>query len=92
MRKLKSNKLNIFKEGHRKLEAVIKKDNMNAELRFLRLIIQENAPGILGYKSDLKQDSELIKKSFTDLPQVVQQAIIDYSKKSKILNPSDFKE
>src|SRR5271155_1315581 len=42
-----SNKLNLFKKGHKILEASIQKNETNAEFRFLRLVIQENAPGIL---------------------------------------------
>jgi hypothetical protein len=84
------NKLNIFKEGHKKLEDAIEKNKPNIEFRFLRLMIQEHAPGILGYKSDIKTDGQLIKKSYKELPETVQKAIVDYSKKSKILNPSDF--
>jgi len=84
------NKLNVFKEGHKKLEAAITKNKANTEFHFLRLMIQENAPGVLGYKSDIQKDSDLIKKTYKDLPQVVQHAIIDYSKKSKILKPQDF--
>jgi hypothetical protein len=85
-----SNKLSVFKSGHTQLEDAIKKDNSNAEYRFLRLIIQENAPGILGYKSDMKQDGDYIKKSYKDLPQPVKHAISNYSKQSKTLKPADF--
>jgi len=85
-----SSKLKLFKEGHKKLEDAISKDNLNPEFHFLRLMIQEHAPGFLGYKNDLQKDSDLIKKSFGDLPEVVKHAISDYSKKSKILDPSDF--
>ncbi len=78
-------KLSEFKKGHNALEAAIKSDPQNVEYRFLRLMIQENAPGILGYKNDLDSDSEYIKKSYKTLPGEVQQAIGDYSKKSKSL-------
>lgn len=84
-----SRKLNLFKSGHKKLEAAIQKDSLNAELRFLRLMIQENAPGMLGYKSDIEKDSAYIRKSFKTLPEVVQQALQNYSKKSKVLKPAD---
>ena len=84
-----SRKLNLFKAGHKQLEAAIRKDSQNAELRFLRLMIQENAPRILGYKNDLEKDSAYIRKSFSTLPEIVQQAILNYSKKSKILKPAD---
>ena len=82
-------KLSLFKAGHTKLEAEIAKDSANTELRFLRLMIQENAPGILGYKGELQKDREHIRKHFTSLLPVVQHAITDYSKKSKVLTPAD---
>jgi hypothetical protein len=82
-------KLNLFKSGHKQLEAAIRKDSLNAEYRFLRLMIQENAPGMLHYKNDLGKDSDYIRKSFKSLPDVVQQAVLNYSRKSKILKPVD---
>jgi hypothetical protein len=78
-------KLSLFKQGHKMLEEAIQKDPNNAEYRFLRLLIQENAPGYLGYKSDEEKDSEYVRKSFKTLPANVQSAIVDYNKKSKLL-------
>jgi hypothetical protein len=78
-------KLKLFKAGRKELEAAIKREPRNVEYRFLRLMIQENAPGVLGYNENLEADSEIIKKSYKTLPQEVQQAIEDYSKKSKVL-------
>jgi hypothetical protein len=80
-------KLDLFKDGHKKLESVISKDSLNAELRFLRLMIQEHAPGILGYKGELQNDKLYIKNNFKKLSPVVQEAVTDYSKESKILKP-----
>ena len=80
-----ASKLSLFKKGHKLLEAAILKEPDNAEYRFLRLMIQENAPGILGYHNDVEKDSEYIRKSYKSLPNDVQQAIADYSKKSKNL-------
>ncbi len=82
-------KLNLFKDGHKKLEDAIRQDSSNAEFRFLRLMIQEHAPGILGYKNDIQKDSQYIRKSYKTLPQAVQQAVVDYSKKSKALKLQD---
>ena len=79
------NKLNLFKVGNHKLEDAIRQDSLNTEYRFLRLIIQENAPNILNYNKDKKNDSVFIKENYKNLPPVVKQAIIDYSKKSKVL-------
>ena len=83
-------KLNLFKDGHKKLEALFKKDSLNVEFRFLRLMIQEHAPGIVGYKKDLENDGGYIRKNFKKLSPVVQQAVIDYSKKSKVLKSVNF--
>lgn len=83
-------KLANFKSGRTRLEAAIKNDAANVEYHFLRLIIQENAPNIVKYKNNLKTDAELVRTSFKKLPPAVQQAVKDYSKKSKFLNPGDF--
>lgn len=83
-------KLRVFKEGSKELEAAIAHNKTNAEYRFLRLMIQEHAPGILGYNNELETDSEYIRKSFKNLHPTVKQAIIDYSKsKSKYLKEKD---
>ena len=78
-------KLKLFRAGHKELEAAIRKEPGNVEYRFLRLVVQENAPGILGYHDNLESDSEIIRKSYKTLPEEVQQAIEHYSKKSKVL-------
>jgi hypothetical protein len=83
-------KMKIFKEGHKELEASITQDKANAEYRFMRLMIQENAPGILGYKKEIESDSDYIRKSFKSLPGTVQKAIIHYAKSSKFLSEKDF--
>ena len=79
-------KLSLFKAGRLKLEASIKKDKANAEFNFLRLIIQEHAPKVVDYRSDIENDISAIRANYKTLPPAVQQAISDYSKKSKVLN------
>ncbi len=78
-------KLHLFKEGRKKLEASIKKDSDNTEYYFLRLIIQEHAPKAVDYKSNIDHDSKLIRTNYKTLLPAVQQAIADYSKKSNAL-------
>ena len=78
-------KVRLFKEGRKMLEAEIRQYPDDAEFRFLRLIIQEHAPGILGYKNDIEKDSEFIQKSYKSLPDELQQIMASYSKKSKFL-------
>lgn len=84
-------KLSTFKEGKEKLEASIAKDNNNTEFRFLRLLIQENAPNIVKYKKNLDEDKAMIIKNYKSLPAIVQSAVVTYSKTSKVISPQDFK-
>jgi hypothetical protein len=83
-------KLRLFKAGRIKLETAILNDSENAEYHFLRLIIEEKAPKIVKYHNDLETDKQIVIKSYKNLPPVVQQAIIDYSKNSKVLHSTDF--
>ena len=83
-------KLRYFKQGYIKLETAIANDKDNVEYRFLRLIIQENAPKIVHYHKDTEADKQMIIKSFKSLSPVVQQAVVDYSRTSKVLHSTDF--
>ena len=85
-------KLKTFKAGKALLEAAIAKNSTNAELRFLRLLIQENAPDIVKYKGDTAKDREVIIQSYKNLPAALQSAIVAYSKKSNILKPGDLNQ
>ncbi len=49
-------KWNYFTEGRDQLEACIAKDSKNPELRYIRLLIQMNVPGIVDYTSDIGND------------------------------------
>lgn len=83
-------KLKTFRAGNKELEAAISQNKDNAEYRFMRLMIQENAPGILGYKGEIETDSDYIRKSFKTLPGTLQKAIVRYAKSSKVLSEKDF--
>ena len=85
-------KLSTFKNGRVKLEQSIRKDSLNAEYRFLRLVIQENVPDFLNYHSKKAEDGKIIRESFGKLPKELQDVIRDYSKDSRILKPEDFKK
>jgi hypothetical protein len=54
------NKLSIFNEGKALLDEAIGKDTKNLELRFLRLTIQVNVPGILNYSDKIVEDRAFI--------------------------------
>ena len=78
-------KLYLFKKGHELLEDAIKADPDNIEFRFLRLMIQENAPGFLGYNDSEEKDSEYIRKAYKSLPENLKKTISDYNRTSKVL-------
>jgi len=65
-------RLHYFREGQKMLQSAIKRNPDNAEFRFLRLMIQEHAPGALGYKSSIESDCEFIRKNYKTLPEEVQ--------------------
>ena len=84
-------KLETFKEGRKTLETAINNDNSNPEYRFLRLIIQENAPKIVNYNAEIKKDASYLRQNYKNLSSELQNLILNYCKKSKELNPQDFK-
>ena len=82
-------KLNYFKAGRIKFETALLNDKDNPEFRFLRFAIQEHAPKIVKYNKDIEVDKQFILKEYKNLPSVVQQAILGYTKNSKILKAQD---
>ena len=83
-------KLDLFKAGGTKLESAISKDKSNAEYRFFRLLIQENAPSILNYNNNISEDAKIITTNYSSMPAETQHAVMDYIKKSKVLKVTDF--
>lgn len=82
-------KIATFKEGHKLLESEIIAHPKNTEYRFLRLLIQENAPKILKYNKDKEDDKKIIVENFSKLTPYQQSFIREYSKKSTTLTSSD---
>lgn len=79
-------KLETFKKGKVMLENAITAVPTNAEFRFLRIMIQENAPKILGYSDNLAEDADVVAASFDELSPELKAAVITYSKNSEMLN------
>ncbi len=83
-------RLDLFKAGRIKLETAIAADNENTEFHFLRLAIEEHAPKIVKYHSDIDKDKAIVQKNYKNLSPSVQHAILDYCKNSKVLHAEDF--
>jgi len=88
---LPKDKLRLFKSGRIKLETALASDATNTEYHFLRLIIEEHAPKVVKYKSDLQSDSRYVSEHFKVLPATIQKAVLDYSKTSKALPAENLK-
>ncbi|WAC12900.1 hypothetical protein [Dyadobacter pollutisoli] len=84
-------KLKTFKKGVHLLEEQIKGNPANTEFRFLRLTIQEHAPGILKYNNELHEDKQAIVSGYSRLDADLREVISDYAKDSKVLKESDLK-
>jgi hypothetical protein len=84
-------KLKTFKKGVQLLDDEIKVNPANTEFRFLRLTIQEHAPGILMYNSALDEDKQAIVSGYSKLNADLKDVISDYAKDSRVLKGSDLK-
>lgn len=60
-------KLSTFNEGKKNIELAVSKDPNNIEIRFVRLSVQEKIPSFLGYKSNIKEDTEMIKNNLSQV-------------------------
>ncbi len=58
-------KLHYFSDGKTEIEEAVKLQPANAEIHFLRLATQLNAPGFLGYNKDITNDKALIINTMT---------------------------
>lgn len=77
--KAAGDKLKKFKEGKTLLEGVIQSNPNNVEYRFLRLMIQENAPKILKYTANIKEDAAFIKSNQGKASKEVKTAMVNYA-------------
>jgi len=70
-------KLKYFKAGRIKLEAVVKENMDNVEIRYIRFAVQYGSPGFLGYQDDMEQDKAFIKKNLekAELPPYLKKII-----------------
>jgi len=56
-----ASKFNTFNDGKKNIEKAVSADPNNAEIRFIRLSVQKNAPAFLGYNAMIKTDKNFLK-------------------------------
>jgi hypothetical protein len=76
-------KIERFKEGAKLLESTIKSDPDNIEIRMIRLSIQENVPGITGYKKNIKEDKKFLTDHYATQNTALKAYLKDFVLQSK---------
>lgn len=76
-------KMDRFKEGAKLLESTIKSEPNNIEIRMIRLSIQENVPGITGYKKNIKEDKKYITEHYAEQSATLKEYLKDFILQSK---------
>ncbi|HEY1195138.1 hypothetical protein [Flavobacterium sp.] len=76
-------KIERFKEGAKLLEATIKSDPSNIEMRMIRLSVQEDVPGITGYKKNIKEDKKFITTYYAAQGAALKEYLKDFVLQSK---------
>lgn len=85
----KNKRKSYVKSGATSLESLIKSNPNNAELRVIRMSVQENIPKIVGYNKNLKEDKTFLinnySKQNTDLKSYIKQFVAQ----SKTINAAE---
>lgn len=76
-------KIERFKEGAKLLESTIASEPNNIEIRMIRLSIQENVPGITGYKKNIKEDKKFITAHYAEQNTALKEYLKDFVMQSK---------
>ena len=82
-------RVGIFKSGKGYIEIAVKNSPSNVEIRLVRLMIQFNAPSILGYHSDIEKDKEFIIKHFNSVSPDLKAYIKKIAKDTDVFKPEE---
>ena len=90
---LPNKKWQTFKEGRDIIESCIRTKPNSAELRYIRLLVQLNAPSFLGYNSQVSEDLKFFSTNGkTQLGSKWYTVFVGKLKKSKYMNEERLKE
>ncbi|MFZ4862183.1 hypothetical protein ACL9RF_08345 [Sphingobacterium sp. Mn56C] len=83
-------KKDLFISGAKDIEAAVAAASENVEIRFIRLVIQENTPNVLKYKANIHEDKQMILANFAKQTKAVQETVRRYAvKRSKVFTASE---
>lgn len=82
-------KKDFFIKGVEILEKAVKAEPNNAEIRLIRLSIQENTPKILNYKSNIEEDKKVILSTFDKQNKAFKEHLKAFVMQSKSFNAQE---
>ena len=83
-------KMSYFNAGKKKLDASIKQDPSNAELRFIRLCIQYHIPTYLGYRNNIEEDKDYLVANFRSIKDAnTRELLFKYLKGAKVYTENE---
>ncbi|HCR74915.1 MAG TPA: hypothetical protein DIW37_00610 [Chryseobacterium sp.] len=85
----KNNRKALVKSGATNLEAVIKSNPNNAELRLIRMSVQENIPKIVGYRGSLKDDKTFLINNYSKQNSALKSYIKKFAAQSKTMTETE---
>ncbi|MFA6152822.1 MAG: hypothetical protein WC716_15975 [Chitinophagaceae bacterium] len=90
-----ADKKSYFVEGVQLIEFAVKSEPKNAEIRLIRLSIQENTPKVVKYKGNIAEDKEFLLQNYKAQNTALKEFIKNYilqsqtfseAEKTKLLN------
>lgn len=71
-------KKDYFVKAVENIEAAVKAEPNNVEIRLIRLSVQENSPRIVRYKTNMDEDKAMILEGYDKLSTAVKKCVQDY--------------
>jgi len=85
----KTNRKALVKSGATSLEAIVKSNPNNAELRVIRMSVQENIPKIVGYRGSLKDDKTFLLNNYPKQNTALKNYIKRFAAQSKTMTEAE---
>lgn len=82
-------KKEFFVEAVEYIEAAVKAEPNNIEIRLIRLSVQENSPRIVKYKTNMDEDKALILENYYSQNTSVKRCIKDYISNSEFFTKAE---
>lgn len=85
----KNKRKSFVKTGATSLESLIKNNPNNAELRVIRMSVQENIPKIVGYSKNLQEDKLFIISHYSSQNKALKTYIRQFAMQSKTMTAAE---